>query len=173
MNYTWHIVAFLAGGAIAVQAVVNAGLRMRMNHPLQAVLVSFAIGTVATLVLCLVNRASWPVWEVIRREPWWIWIGGLLGVIYVGTSMVATPRVGVALMLSLGFAGQMVCSVAIDHYGWFGLERRPINPGRMLGVTLLILGVVALAVFSDPAAAKTPDSSPAVSSDPAGVDPEP
>ncbi|MFO0864437.1 MAG: DMT family transporter [Gemmataceae bacterium] len=160
MNYTWHMVAFLAGSAIAVQAVVNAGLRGKMNHPLQAVLISFAIGTVATIGLCLVNRASWPAWETLRKEPWWIWIGGLLGVIYVGTSMVATPRVGVALMLSLGFAGQMFCSVAIDHYGWFGLDRRPINPGRLVGVLLLMLGVIALAVFSDPVAAKTSSESP-------------
>jgi transporter family-2 protein len=161
MNYTWHVVAFMAGGAIAVQAVVNAGLRGKMNHPLQAVLISFAIGTAATIILCLINRASWPAWDLLRKEPWWIWIGGLLGVIYVGTSMVATPRVGVALMLSLGFAGQMFCSVAIDHYGWFGLERRPVNPGRLLGVFLLMLGVVALAAYSDPVPSKSTEAPPA------------
>ncbi|MBX9679214.1 MAG: DMT family transporter [Gemmataceae bacterium] len=172
MNYTWHIVAFLAGGAIAVQAVVNAALRGKMNHPLQAVLASFAIGAVATALMCLIHRTPWPAWDMIRKEPWWIWIGGLLGVIYVGTSMVATPKVGVALMLSLGFAGQMFCSVAIDHYGWFGLDRRPINPGRILGVSLLILGVVALAVCSEPVVAKTPDAAP-VLNNATPADPEP
>lgn len=145
MNYTWHIVAFFAGGAIAVQAVVNAALRGKMNHPLQAVLISFAIGTVATLVLVQASRTEWPDWEGLRTAPWWLWIGGLLGVIYVGTSMVATPQVGVALMLALGFAGQMVCSLVLDHYGMFGVQARPINVGRLAGVGLLLLGVVVLA----------------------------
>jgi len=149
VKYSWHFIAFLAGGAIAVQAVVNATLRLKMNHPLQAVLVSFGIGTVATIGLCLANRQPWPEWQSLAKEPWWIWLGGLLGVLYVGTSMVATPRIGAALMLALGFAGQMACAVVIDHYGLFGMERRPINAGRMLGVACLLLGVIAIAASAD------------------------
>jgi len=38
--------------------------------------------------------------------------------------------------------GQMVGSYLADTLGWFGVERVPFNPVRLVGIGLLVLGVL-------------------------------
>jgi transporter family-2 protein len=35
----------------------------------------------------------------------------------------------------------MIAALAVDHFGWLGVQERPIDLPRMLGVALLIVGV--------------------------------
>ena len=35
----------------------------------------------------------------------------------------------------------MIVVLVFDHFGLTGRERRPVTPGRALGVTLILLGV--------------------------------
>jgi transporter family-2 protein len=80
----------------------------------------------------------------VARAPGWSWTGGLLGAFYVTAVVVLTPRLGVATTIALVVAGQMLASVAIDHYGLFGVPLRPVNAARGLGAALLVAGVVLL-----------------------------
>ena len=43
-----------------------------------------------------------------------------------------------------GITGQMLASVAFDHFGWLGLAQRPVDVPRLIGVALLIGGVVLI-----------------------------
>jgi bacterial/archaeal transporter family-2 protein len=37
--------------------------------------------------------------------------------------------------------GQMIAALAVDHFGWVGVQEWPIDLPRILGVALLICGV--------------------------------
>ena len=54
------------------------------------------------------------------------------------------PRLGAATVLALLIAGQLLSAIAFDHFGLFGLERHPIDLGRMAGAALLIGGVLLI-----------------------------
>jgi bacterial/archaeal transporter family-2 protein len=45
-------------------------------------------------------------------------------------------------VIALLITGQMLTSVAFDHFGLFGLAQRPIDLYRAGGAVLLILGVL-------------------------------
>jgi len=136
--------ALVAGAGLPVQAGVNASMRTYLGRPELAALVNFLVGLVALAAWILALRLPWPEPGEVARAPWWSWTGGLLGAFYVTAVVVLAPRLGVATTIALVVAGQMLASVAIDHYGLFGVPLRPVNAARGLGAALLVAGVVLL-----------------------------
>ena len=145
MKLLFLAIAFVAGATSSVQVIVNAQLRTYLVHPMQATLVSFDVGTLVSSVYCLILRSPWPASVEVARAPWWVWIGGLLGTLFVWSSIVVSPRIGVAALLCAVVAGQMLASLLIDHYGWFNATPFPVSPQRLLGATLVVIGAVVMA----------------------------
>lgn len=65
-----------------------------------------------------------------------------MGVVVVLTITVVTPRLGAATTIGLLIAGQLAMGVAIDRYGWFGVDRVALTWPRALGVLLLAVGAL-------------------------------
>ena len=38
-------------------------------------------------------------------------------------------------------------SLAVDHYGWFGIEQHAINIWRVVGGALMVAGIALIALF--------------------------
>lgn len=140
------IAIVLAGGATALQAPTNAKLMTAVGSPVNAAFVSFAVGTAALGVMALMFQAR-PDWAATRGLPWYAWIGGLYGVIFVVAATWGVPRLGVALTITLMVAGQLLVSLILDHFGAFGAPKQPVNWGRVGGVALVIAGVVMVRRF--------------------------
>lgn len=134
-------IALCSGVALAVQVGANSSLRARMGSPLLAALTSFGIGTVVLLVFLAVAWPSRPDGRSLREAPWWAWTGGVLGAVYVACAATFAPRLGAAGWLGLIVTGQILASLALDHYGLVGFPLHPINPWRILGAVLLLAGV--------------------------------
>jgi transporter family-2 protein len=131
----------LAGGATALQAPTNARLATAVASPVNAAFVSFAVGTAALGILAAVLHTR-PDITAARGLPWYAWIGGLYGVIFVVAATWAVPRLGVAMTITLMVAGQLMLSLILDHFGALGVPRAPISLTRLAGVALVIGGVV-------------------------------
>jgi bacterial/archaeal transporter family-2 protein len=132
----------LAGLAFVMQQVVNSNLRIGLSSPLWAALVSYAGGTLLVALLLLATHQSVPSRQAISDTSWLSWTGGAFGVVYVLISILLLPRIGAATSIALIVAGQMITSVTFDHFGLFGLEKHPINPTRVVGAVLLLVGVM-------------------------------
>jgi transporter family-2 protein len=134
--------ALVAGFALAAQGGINGTLGKRMTHPLHASFVSFAVGFVALLLMCLVWARSLPRASLVFSGPWWSLTGGLLGCIVVTTSLLMAPRVGATVWLSLLVCAQFAAAVLLDHFGWVGYPVHAASVGRIAGVALILAGVV-------------------------------
>lgn len=134
--------ALLAGTALAAQPGVNGALAARTRFPLHASLVSFVIGTVALLLICLVWTRSLPSPRDLAGTPTWVLTGGLLGAIVVTASLLIGPKVGATTWLALLVVVQLTVSVVLDHFGWAGYQVHPVSTVRLVGVSLLGIGVV-------------------------------
>lgn len=130
-----------AGGMIAMQAPTNAMLARAGGSPVLAALISFAVGTLALLIVWLLggNRPGGAAFANLR---WYAWLGGLYGATYVAVAAYAAPRIGLASLITIGIAGQIAMALWLDQTGAFGLPREPINLGRIAGAVLVIAGVV-------------------------------
>ncbi|MNJ34898.1 Inner membrane protein YdcZ [compost metagenome] len=143
MNPSWIVMLLvvIAGGATALQAPTNARLAGALASPVNAAFVSFLVGTAALGVLALTLQAR-PDAAAARALPWWTWIGGLYGAIFVVSAAWGVPRLGVALTVILMVAGQILISVLLDHFGALGVPKQPLNLTRVLGVLLVFGGVL-------------------------------
>ena len=137
------VMALLTGVVIAVQTGINSQLRAFLASPLQAVFVSFMVGTVG-VALALVAKREPPPLAKWASMPWWMWVGGLCGLFIVSTNIIVVPRLGAALRTSLAIAGQLTTALALDHYGAFGFPVHHISLPRVAGAVLLLAGVVLI-----------------------------
>lgn len=129
-----------AGGLIALQAPINAGLG-RATGSLAAALVSFAIGTVALTAIVVLSGKAGGLGSA-SDVSWYYLIGGLLGAVYVTNALIVVSVVGAGGVAAATVAGQLTASVAIDRLGLFGLDQVPLSPERVIGVALLMAGTV-------------------------------
>lgn len=137
------LVAAAAGFLIALQSPINAAMATRLGHPIAGAALSFTVGTIALLALTAVfARGSFDP-SAIGRLPLLLLLGGgLLGAVYVTSNIVLTPRIGVAAVVALGIAGQVIASLALDHYGFLGMVVRDLSAGRLAGAVMVIAGAL-------------------------------
>jgi len=129
-----------AGGLIALQAPINAGLG-RSTGSLPAALVSFAIGTVALAAIVLLSGKAGGLSSTFEVS-WYYLLGGLLGAVYVANALIAVTAIGAGGVAAATITGQLTFSVVIDRFGLFGLDQVALSPERLLGVALLLAGTV-------------------------------
>jgi bacterial/archaeal transporter family-2 protein len=147
MQWMLIVIAVMAGTLLPTQAGINAQLARNLGNPLLAASVSFGIGAIALIIYTLVFHISLPTVSKVIQIPWYLWIGGLLGVVYLTTTIILAPLLGAATTIGLVVAGQMLASIALDNFGLVGFPIHPISFWRAIGAILLIAGVALIQRF--------------------------
>jgi transporter family-2 protein len=127
-----------AGGLIALQAPINAGLG-KSTGGLPAALVSFAVGSVALAVIVVLSGKAGGLGSTFDVS-WYYLLGGLLGAVYVSNALIAVSVIGAGGVAAATVTGQLTASVVIDRLGLFGLDQVPLGPQRLVGIGLLMAG---------------------------------
>jgi transporter family-2 protein len=129
----------LAGLAGSVQVAVMSQLGDRIGI-VGALAFATMFTALAALGMLVVAERSLDAYVGAFRQPWWMLAGGVMGLIVVFTITFAGPRIGVAAVVGILIAGQLVMGAAIDRWGLFGAERIPLSWPRVLGILLLAAG---------------------------------
>jgi bacterial/archaeal transporter family-2 protein len=140
----WLLLAAAAGAMIALQAAANASLRTNLTDVRYAAFFSICGTIITASLVMLFLRPPLPAASAIRSAPWWNWIGGPLGAMIVLAGAALTPRLGAAAFIAAVVAGQVICSLVLDHFGWMDLSQQEITPGRAVGAMLVVGGVLAV-----------------------------
>ncbi|WP_420645138.1 DMT family transporter [Candidatus Leptofilum sp.] len=131
-------IAIVGGIAVVLQAQFMGVLDQQIGT-IESVFITYGSGGLLVGITMLLlrggNLAAW------RAVPPHFFITGILGLIIVGTIGYVTPRLGLVTAFTILIATQFVLGGIIDHFGWFGAEIRPLDPTKLLGVGILMLGV--------------------------------
>jgi transporter family-2 protein len=138
------LIAVAAGAGLALQAVINARLRVALDSALWASLTQVFVGLLLLALIALLLRQPHPFTAAALRLPWWVWTGGLLGAAYVMASIVATVPLGAAVTIAAVIVGQTSMALLIDHYGWLGVEVQRLSAARVVGASLMLAGLVLI-----------------------------
>ncbi len=153
MNLLLFAIAFCAGIAVSFQAAINSQMAAAVGaNSVVAALVSFLCGTVALAVLACARGGLPDALAALPQQPLWKFSGGFLGAAFIFCTVVLVPRIGLLNMVVLVVAGQLLTSMAIDHFGLINVAMRKVSPLRLAGAAVMIAGV-ALALFGDRIAA--------------------
>ena len=131
----------LGGAAIAVQAPINSRLAGHLGDPVLAAGVSFFVGFLVLGSIALA-RGSLGGLLAAPSVPWWAWVGGALGAIYVWSAIWAVGTLGVLTMVAALIFGQLGAALVLDAIGAFGLVVREISWTRILAVAFVGVGLV-------------------------------
>ncbi|MET0958701.1 MAG: DMT family transporter [Solirubrobacterales bacterium] len=136
------IVMAFVGGLIALQPAINAGLG-RATGNIAAAMVSFAIGTLALAAIVVISGQAGGLSNTFDVS-WYYLLGGLLGAVFVYTSLVTVSTIGAGGVAAATITGQLTLSVIIDRLGVLGLDQQPITFSRVAGVALLLAGTLLI-----------------------------
>ena len=140
MKQIWILpLVVLAGMGLSVEAGLLGPLGAEAGH-LWATVGIFGIGTMLLTFGLIFGR---PRLGRLFASPRWLLTGGVLGPVYVLALTVATPHIGVGLTMVGILFGQVAASLAIDHWGLLGSERRGVDRYRV-GALAAILGALWL-----------------------------
>jgi bacterial/archaeal transporter family-2 protein len=136
----------VAGAGLVVQSACNARLRKTLGSPLVAVFVSLVV-SMASILAAYFASGGGGGFHHLGEAPWYAWLGGPLGPIYLVISLAVLPRIGAGLLVAAIVFGQMLIGVLMDSFGWLGMHVSPITPWKILGVLCILAGV---ALFQNP-----------------------
>lgn len=142
-----YLLLVLAAGVVSsMQSPTNAALSRRVGS-FEASFVNFSVGLViACVVLAVrcVRRGERPVppRSVLRRTRPWQYVGGLYGMVIVIAAILATPAIGVGLLMACEMLGQLAGGMVIDGLGLLRTPKVRLDGWRLGGVAWIALGIV-------------------------------
>ncbi len=148
LSAAWLYPLILVAGALqAWGPPMNGALRKALENPWLASTVSFLPVVAFLIVLFLCAPTPLPSVRSLGAMPWWAPLGGLIGAGAVVAGLLFVDKVGAGPLAGLTITANILMSLAIDHFGWFGIERHAMNLPRAIGAALMTGGIVLIAAF--------------------------
>ncbi|MDQ2582440.1 DMT family transporter [Saccharothrix yanglingensis] len=133
----------LAGLGLGWQQAVNGLVREAANSTRVTTMVNFGTGTAVLLVVCAVDVAARGLPSAAPAEPWF-YAGGVLGIVTIGSAVLAVRRLGVLLVGLCQVAGQLVGALAVDLVAPAAGEQ--LSAVTVIGTALTLIAVAVAAL---------------------------
>lgn len=130
----WISMAFAGGVFVALSRQINGRLSLS-NSPLIASFWNHIVGFVVLTLLGLAIGSLLP--EGAADAPWYAFIGGPIGVVFIASGSWLIPRIGAVNTALLVISGQMVSGVVLDLFS----NQPPKIWASALGVLLILAGM--------------------------------
>jgi transporter family-2 protein len=137
------IIPLVAGLLVGWQQAVNGQVRQVAGSAFTATFGNFLVGTVVLGVALLVHVAV-AGWTVELVGDWWLYLGGLVGCLFIAAQAVIVRMTGVLLMGLALLAGQLVASVGLDLL--LPVPGAGLHLVTVVGSALVLVAVVIAAV---------------------------
>lgn len=141
------IITLAMGLLVPLQTAANSRLRGAVGPAYVSTLVSFTVSTLALLLVSLLAGIPFvPTNEMLAEAPWWSWFCGLVAVVTITIAIHLFKEIGQLQAIIIPLFSQLIFSLLIDHFGWFGSQVIPLNSQRIIGSLLLIVGVTLVVI---------------------------
>ena len=129
------------GSFLAIGAAANTRLRKTLQSSIAAAAINFMVGSLTLTFLILLGIFGSQNLDRLPQVPWWAFLSGLLGAVYVTLNTIIIPKLGLTTTALAVVCSQMSGSLLIDQWGWFGVTPHPINASRIVAIVLLLIAV--------------------------------
>ena len=132
----------IAGAVVGVQRALNGQINEHSQQSFTTSLLNFMTGTAFLLILIIIgmilgrNELS-----PLPSGPWWIYTGGVIGVIYIAFTSTIVQHLGVLTFTLFSVGGQLVGSLVIDLVS--PTDCVSVSAYLVTGIVMTYAGVVA------------------------------
>ena len=142
------LIALAMGLLVPFQTAANSRLRGVVGPAYVSTLVSFTVSTLALLLVSLLAGIPiLPTSAMLAEAPCWSWFVGIVAVITITIAIHLFKEIGQLQAIVIPMFSQLIFSLLIDHFGWFGAHVIPLGTNRIIGVLLLIIGVILVVIL--------------------------
>ena len=142
------IITLAMGLLMPFQTAANSRLRGVVGPAYVSTLVSFSVSTLALLLVSLLAGIPiLPTSQMLAEAPWWSWFVGIVAVVTITIAIHLFKEIGQLQALIIPMFSQLIFSLLIDHFGWFGARVIPLGTNRIIGALLLIAGVTLVVIL--------------------------
>jgi transporter family-2 protein len=134
--------AVFAGTWVGLQRALNGQINSYSKRSFATSQLNFITGTSFLLILLLI-RSVFTDHSIMnfKTAPWWMFLGGSIGVIYIALSAHIVQHLGVLEFTLFSVGGMLIGSLLIDFV--FPTKGTVISPYLIVGIALTYLGVIA------------------------------
>lgn len=132
----------IAGAVVGVQRALNGEINEYSHQSFATSLLNFITGTSLLVLLILGGVVIGKIHLVaLPNGPWWIYTGGVIGVIYIAFTSTIVQHLGVLTFTLFSVGGQLVGSLIIDLVS--PTNGVHVSAYLVSGIIMTYLGVIA------------------------------
>lgn len=111
------LLAVIAGALVGVQRALNGQINEYSQNSYTTSLLNFITGTsFLTLFIIMLIALGRVELQPLPIGPWWIYTGGVIGVIYIAATSLIVQHLGVLTFTLFSVGGQLIASLLLDIY---------------------------------------------------------
>jgi transporter family-2 protein len=131
----------VAGAIVGVQRAMNGQINEHSHQSFTTSFLNFIMGT-SFLVIFLTILAVFRNTKIVALPagPWWIYTGGVIGVIYIAFTSTIVQHLGVLTFTLFSVGGQLVGSLLIDIFS--PTDGVHVSIYLVTGIAMTYLGVI-------------------------------
>ncbi|HSQ87672.1 DMT family transporter [Romboutsia sp.] len=133
----------LIGVLISIMVAFNGVLANYIGNNYSSIIIHI-VGLLGISFILMLNKNKI---SIPKNIPLYMYSAGAIGVLTVLFSNISFNALGASVTLSLGLLGQSVSSIMIDNYGLFGMKVNKFNKKKIIGFTLISLGIVIMTFY--------------------------
>jgi len=132
----------VAGAVVGVQRALNGQINEHSHQSFTTSLLNFITGTTFLVILILVGVALGKnELSPLPAGPWWIYTGGVIGVIYIAFTSTIVQHLGVLTFTLFSVGGQLAGSLIIDLVS--PTDGVSVSAYLVTGLAMTYIGVIA------------------------------
>lgn len=142
----YSALAIVGGGLLALMISINSQLALETSA-INTSWIAHGLGSLLAFGLYHIAKKSIgsPASLIKGHVPKLYYLGGLPGALTVIlASVTVNSVVGLSGTLALGLIGQLVCSIACETLGFFGLQKRKFTLIELLPISLVAFGSILI-----------------------------
>ena len=137
MNY---FVSVFTGVILAIMVSLNGVVSNAAGNYASSVIIHF-IGLIGIIFVLIFTKSKI---KNLKGIPFYMFSGGLIGVLTVLFTNASSGVLGVSLTVSLTLLGQLVTSLVIDNFGYFNMPVVKFDKRKILGLVIIITGIYVM-----------------------------
>ena len=132
--------ALINGVILAIMVFVN-GMLASITGPYMSTLIYHLLGFSLIIFISIIKKNKL---SNLKEVPPFLFLPGILSVLTILLNNISIPKIGITLCIGVGLFGQLVTSSFIAHFGLFGVCPNKLKKEKILGFSIISLGILAM-----------------------------
>ena len=139
----YNLLSIFIGALIGLMVYFNGILSIYLGNYTSSVIVHL-VGLIGIILVLICTKSKL---KFDRSISLFLYSAGVIGVFTVLFTNIGFMSVGASLTIALSLLGQTISAIIIDHYGLLGVNAIKFNKKKLIGLSIIILGIVIMTIY--------------------------